>query len=50
MIHLILSHTTDNGTGDNTFSFTNPMGNANYVSSTQLVSCKCTTDILSLVD
>jgi len=24
------SHTTDHGTADNTFSFTNPMGNANY--------------------
>tara|TARA_Y100000817_G_scaffold228165_1_gene180851 strand:+ start:426 stop:839 length:414 start_codon:yes stop_codon:yes gene_type:complete len=24
------SHTTDHGTADNTFSFTNPMANANY--------------------
>ena len=24
------THTTDHGTGDNTFSFTNPMGNAFY--------------------
>ena len=24
------SHTTDHGTGDNTFSFTAPMGNTNY--------------------